>query len=409
MRLDDILQGNEAFIFMERYVDEATKTYSPFAGLSEVAPDYRPRSDRPSFELVTVYAPREKVSVFQADPAKGITEHYLRSENVLFAIHPETWASSGIDHLDELHALPRGEPIQVAPTASTRTVFTTAGDTQDVPAHFLKLHYPRRISRFNRRLRKKNIHNSIEGSRDLAEVRFDRFGYLPDVLGFTYGGGDNPWGFLVREATPRPFQGQRFLIPYFALYAGDLKHPGHPPLLVQMIERLGVEPESFVIDEIMIPVIQCWTKVVRERGILLESHAQNVLLEVDQNFRPCRVVHRDWDVWIDAEARRQLGLDVPFIGSCIGSDTPYPKEQHYSLVYDRFIGHELFDYLLGVLKRFYAVDEGKVRRRVVEAFHRSFPDADCFLPARTSFYFSNELLPGNEFRLVDLQRPPEWR
>jgi len=408
MRLDDILQGNEALIFMERYVDEAARTYSPFAKLSEVAPEYRPRSDCPSFELVTVYAPRDQVSIFQADPAKGLLDHYMRSEGVLFAIHPETWSSSGIDHLDELHALPRGEPIQVAPTASTRTVFTVGG-TREVPAHFLKLHYPRRISRFNRRLRRKNIYNSIEGSRDLAEVRINRFAYLPDALGFTYGGGENPWGFLVREATPRPYQAQRFLIPYFALYAGDLKHPGDSPLLVQLIERLGAEPESFVIDEIMIPVLDCWAKVVRERGILLESHAQNTLLEIDQDFRPRRVVHRDFDVWVDSEARRQAGLDVPFIGSWVGSDTGYPREQHYSLVYDRFIGHELFDYLLAVLKRFYAADEGKVRRRVVEAFHQSFPDSDRFLPARTTYYFSNELLPGNEFRLVDTKRAPEWR
>jgi len=49
MKLDDILQGGGAFIFMER------------------------------------------------------------PEGALFAIHPETWASSGIDGLDELKALPRGE------------------------------------------------------------------------------------------------------------------------------------------------------------------------------------------------------------------------------------------------------------------------------------------------------------
>jgi hypothetical protein len=199
------------------------------------------------------------------------------------------------------------------------------------------------------------------------------------------------------------------MIPYFALYAGDLKHGGHPPLLVQMIERLHVEPESFVVDEIMIPVVECWAKVVRERGILLECHAQNILLEIDRDFHPRRVVHRDFDVWVDADVRRQAGLDVPFMGSSVGSDTPFPKEQHYSLVYDRFIGHELFNYLLGVVKHFYQADELRVRRRVAKAFHRCFPDSDGFLPARTTFYFSDELLPGNEFKLVNLKRVPEWR
>jgi hypothetical protein len=39
----------------------------------------------------------------------------------------------------------------------------------------------------------------------------------------------------------------------------------------------------------------------------------------------------------------------------------------------------------------------------------SLTSADDFLPGDTTYYFSNELLPGNEFRLVDTKRGPEWR
>src|SRR5206468_4847881 len=145
-----------------------------------------------------------------------------------------------------------------------------------------------------------------------------------------------------------------------------------------------------------------WATVVRERGILLESHAQNLLLEIDSDFRPCRVVHRDFDVWSDAEARKQAGLEV--LDASFGPDTPYPREQHYSLVYDHFIGRELFDYLLGVLTRFYGADKAAIRGRVSEAFHRLFPDSRDFFPSGTTYYFSDELLPGNEFRLVDTKR-----
>src|SRR5437667_10553281 len=99
MKLDDILQGNQAFLFMERYVDEAAKTYSPFAGKSEVAPEYQPRSDRPSFEVVTVYALRDRVSMFEADPTEALRKCYVRPEGVLFAVHPETWSSSEIDNV----------------------------------------------------------------------------------------------------------------------------------------------------------------------------------------------------------------------------------------------------------------------------------------------------------------------
>src|SRR5437867_3638765 len=125
MKLDGIRQGDQALLYMERYVDEGTRTYSPFAAKSEVAPEYRPRSGRPSFELVTVFAPESQVSTFEADPARALRHFYLPPGEVRFLIHPETWVSPEIDHLDELHTLRRGEPIQVAPTASTRTVLTT--------------------------------------------------------------------------------------------------------------------------------------------------------------------------------------------------------------------------------------------------------------------------------------------
>src|ERR1043165_5149416 len=308
MKLDAIVEGERALLYMERYVDEGTRTYSPFAAKSEVGPEYQPRSDRPSFDLISVFAPKNQVAIFEAEPHKTLREFYVQADEVRFLIHPETWASSEIDHLSELHAFRRGEPIQVAPTASTRTVLTTA-ITGDVPHHFIKLHYPKRISRFNRRLRRKNIRNSVDATHDLQHVRFEKFAYLPDSLGFTYANGGNPWGFLVREEIPRPFVPSRFLVPYFSLYGGDLHHPEDRPLLVQMIERLGAEPQSFVIGEIMIPVLECWARVVRERGILLESHAQNILLEIDPDFRPRRVVHRDFDVWLDAEVRKRASLE----------------------------------------------------------------------------------------------------
>jgi hypothetical protein len=406
MQLDAVLHGAPALLYMERYVDERTRTYSPFAARSEVAPEYQPRSDRPSFDLVSVLAPLPQVSILRAEPQPSLLESYVRSSDVQFLIHPETWASPGVDYLDELRALPRGAPIQVAPTASTRTVLTTR-TAESVPPHFIKLHYPRRISRFNRRLRRKNIRNSIDATHDVAHVDFEKFAYLPDTLGFTYGEEENAWGFLVREATPRPVQGSRFLIPYFALYGGDLQQPADLPLLVQLIERLGAEPQSFVVDEIMTPVVECWAKVVGERGLLLESHAQNILLEIDADFRPRRVVHRDFDVWVDAEVRRRSGLEI--LGAAIGEHAPYPREQHYSLVYDHFIGRELFDYLLKLLTHFYAVDDELVRRSVANVFHRDFPNAVELFPADTTYYFSNEILPGNEFRLIDTKQAPEWR
>src|SRR5438105_4311682 len=116
MQLDEIIQGDQALLYMERYVDEGTRTYSPFAAKSEVAPGYQPRSERASFELVTVFAPKDRVQLFQADPRKVLLDYYVQSNEIRFLIHPETWASAEVEHMNELHGLRRGEPIQVAPT-----------------------------------------------------------------------------------------------------------------------------------------------------------------------------------------------------------------------------------------------------------------------------------------------------
>ncbi len=81
----------------------------------------------------------------------------------------------------------------------------------------------------------------------------------------------------------------------------------------------------------------------------------------------------------------------------------------YSLVYDRFIGHEFFDYLLAALKRFYPIDEDCIRDRVRKAFCRLFPDAERFFPRGTTCYFSREPPAGREYALEDLRQAPVWR
>lgn len=409
MKIEDVFNGNPTHLYMERYVNEGSKTYSRFASRSDAAPEYQPESETESYGLVCVQVPKASVSVYQDNPNEHLLKSYLRDDHVLFCIHPETWSSTDVQFINELHTFPLAQPIGVAPTSSTRTVLTT-GYSDSFPAHFIKLHYPRRMSRFIRGLRKKNINNSIEGSKDLSHITVERFAYLPESLGFTYGTGDNAWGFLVRECPPRPYPEEpRYLIPYFSLYSQDRKQPDDPPLLIQLIEHLGADPTAFTLNEIILPVIECWVKVVKEGGLLLESHGQNILLEIDTQGHPRRVVHRDLDVWVDPQVRERAGHPVPFLGNRVGVDTDYPRQSYYSLIYDGFVGHHLFDYLAKVLDRFYSIKVKDLRRSCQEAFHGYFPDAGLFFPDNTTFYFSEEPLSGNKYKIIDMKQAPEWR
>src|SRR5437879_4030137 len=116
MRLSEIARGDRALLYLERYVDEGAKSYSPFAARNEASAAFQPRAGLADFELIAVRTPKERLAIFEADPARSLRERFIRPEEALFVVHPETWADSGVEHLDELRALPRGEPIIAAPT-----------------------------------------------------------------------------------------------------------------------------------------------------------------------------------------------------------------------------------------------------------------------------------------------------
>jgi hypothetical protein len=64
---------------MERYVDEGAKSYSPFAALSDVSPEYQPGRGDQQFHLITVRLPQSCISVFRADSSESLLRHYLRA------------------------------------------------------------------------------------------------------------------------------------------------------------------------------------------------------------------------------------------------------------------------------------------------------------------------------------------
>ena len=109
--------------------------------------------------------------------------------------------------LDEagLASYPAGPAITVVPSANVRTVFVTAIDGGRVEPHFLKLHYPRRLSRFTRRLRRPIIGLQLWVADELARIGAP---VLPEVAGGVLGDdARQAWGYLVREwpagsATP---------------------------------------------------------------------------------------------------------------------------------------------------------------------------------------------------------------
>ena len=219
MKLQNLNDPN-AFIYLERYVNEGSRTYSRFAHQSEVDPKYKPESSEAFFKVLCLELPKEKVTVYLDKTCSQLASHYIQNDTILFPIHPEIFEDDRTPYIKELRKY-SSRSIFVAPTASTRTVMTFP-EPGDPPCHFIKLHYPRRISRFTRRLRINTIQHCIEVSKDIQHFSIPQFGFLPEIIGMIYGSGKEAWGSIIREFTPRPIsENNKFLTPLFCLYAKD--------------------------------------------------------------------------------------------------------------------------------------------------------------------------------------------
>lgn len=390
----------KSYLYLERYTNLGSKTYSPFANQADVDDFYQPINPQSTFEVPCLMIPTGKETIYLNQPNKQIESLYIHNDLIVFPIHPQIFQDSQIAGISKLKQYPKGEPIIVSPTSSSRTVMVI----KEIP-HFIKLHYPKRISRFIRRLRKNTIQNCIEVSQDLQNL--SDFAYLPETIGIVYGTKEENWGFIIREFTPRPHQIEKnFLIPLFALYSQDVNALNDPSLLFQLIHQLNEDPLTFVLNHIMKPIIQKWCSAVTERGILLEFHGQNTLLEMDEKFYPNRIVYRDLDVYVDREIRKEKGLHLNFPESYLID--PERRQALYSLNYDSFIGHHLFDYLASFLKKIYGIDVHLLQNHCKEYFNLCFPHSHLYFSNKV-FYYSDEILPENKYKLIEMNKIPTWR
>jgi hypothetical protein len=391
----------ELWPYAERYLGHRTRSYSTFAADMEVDDAYHPQRGPASFEVPTFRIPHEAGAYLRNGIASDLHALYRTDESFLLPVHPQTLAT-----LDEagLASYPAGPAITVVPSANVRTVFVTAIDGGRVEPHFLKLHYPRRLSRFTRRLRRPIIGLQLWVADELARIGAP---VLPEVAGAVLGDdARQAWGYLVREwpagsATP-------YTVPFFALHGGDMLAPDDPTLLEQLIVRSGASPTAFVAERIVRPVVRLWVSAAVELGCALEMHGQNTVFQFSADATATRVLYRDCGVYVDLATRKARGLpdDLPPT-NVIGRDVPWPSEQVFSLAYDSFTGHHALSYLARLARERFGVPEEALHRTAREEFAaRVAPDS--LLPP-TVYYYDNRIHDDGAFVLVDTGVAPTWR
>jgi hypothetical protein len=289
-------------------------------------------------------------------------------------------------------------------------VFVDRIDGQPVEPHFLKLHYPRRLSRFERRLRRPIIDVQLWVTGELSRIGAP---FLPEVgAGWIVFHPRDEWGFILRETRPLGHRSTRFTVPLFALYGHDFHAPEDPTLLEQLItlagESTGEQPEEFVGKRIIEPMVRLWLDIVRQTGCAVEPHGQNTLFSFTADVSESQVVYRDCAVYTDPAIRVGLGLDseLPEI-NVISHDVMQPAEQVFSLVYDSFMGHHALSYVTRLVEQRFGVRPTVLHEMARAEFRRrdggqvSFPE--------TVYYYDGQLYPGGRWNLADTGQVPHWR
>jgi hypothetical protein len=405
MLLQDVGDPVAFWQYAERYLGVGTRTYSRFSGDLDISPAYHPQLGEPSFAVRTFRIPGGLGAYRTNGIPSDLHGHYAHDNGFLLPVHPNALDSEDLVGRESLAGCEPGPDLEVVPSANARTVFVSRIGGEAVAPHFVKLHYPRRLSRFTRRLRRPVIGVQLWVAAELARIGTP---LLPEVGGGWFGASPrDAWGFLVRAARCAG-HAPAMTVPLFALYGADYRAPADPTLLEQLIAASGEPADSFVAERIVQPMVRMWVRGALDAGCALETHGQNTLFSFTADGRSTGVLYRDCAIYVDAKIRAGLGLppDLPPT-NVIPRDVSVATEEVFSLTYDSFMGHHALSYVAALVRERYGVDPSVLHAAARTAF-RDESRGRHLLPAGV-FYYDDALYDDGDWNLVDTGHRPTWR
>jgi hypothetical protein len=397
-----------AWLYAERFVGAGSRDYSAFSGYADVSDEFHPQRGGETFSIPTFWVDRSAGTYLRNDLASELHDFYCEDDAFLLPVHPDVVGLTGLYGESLLRSLTSGPPLLVTPTANTRTVFVIERDGRAAPPHFVKLHFPRRLSRFTRRLRRPMIELQLWVSQELSGSGVP---YLPEVGGGVLG--DHPtesWGYVVREVRPRMGMAEPLCtVPLFALYGQDMFRPDDPVLLTQLIDRSGLSPVDFVGGQIVEPIVRMWLDVVQRTGCIPEMHGQNTLIAFSAQTGDITVLYRDCGIYVDPRLRATEALTNPLPRvNVLGADIDADSAQVRSLAYDSFLGHHVLDRIALLLDERFGIRLDALHQVAATAFRDAVEPA-VTMPETVYYYDDLASAEGHGWRLKDTGRKPHWR
>lgn len=326
----------------ERFRDPAVR--------AEFAGGYLPEG-RTIFRLPCFLIPRQHLYIYgdQKDASVGLADengHGPRNSAV-FPIHPgelEHYTgvlTSGGAWNAERHGL----RLWATPTSSVRTVLAWPDGRPD-RAFFAKLSLHSRLLG-DRRLPRRKVASSVGLSHFVCECSSELppgvhclsepFGLTPRTMPES--------GVLFRSIPKEVMDGSVVVAPLFALMGGNAENP---PVLLQLMEKQRAGALEVLEEILLARFAKLWVDLVFDHGLILEAHAQDLLLALSPDLVPTgRFYYRDFEgLTVDWALRRVRRLREPELPHAFEWFSTYETWGHprFQLVSNKmFIS--LFDYL----------------------------------------------------------------
>lgn len=385
-----------ARFYLERYVNDGSP--SGFSTVNTTSPKTSPFELTPWFHPCICWAPSENFRDYGQIPNLpfGRTED---NRNWII-VHPDMAGNEFFSNRD--FVITPLNDLKVIPTASGRTVQILEKHNED----YIKLNYVGILGRVRRELPYCKAISGPEISRVISLAITDRLldpklSILPETGArvLINGASDkDQWGMVWRQNRPLGLNEDkyRYLFPAFSLFSMDRLNNHHYPILKQIIDCQNYDPEEYVLETILFPLINCYFDLLGKLGLQAELNSQNLLFGFDGDFSECSFVLRDLES-VDKDLTLMKTLGLKFVSECYPYKCLEANQYNYSIkhsfMYDFKLGESILVPIINILLRYYGSEEEKLHARIREyagGFIKGLPDG--FFPENKWYVFDKVIV-----------------
>jgi hypothetical protein len=318
-------------------------------------------------------------------------------------VHPDCIHLTGHQMLSSSESWRR---LLVAPTSSPRVVMV-------LPERrfALKLHYPKKLGRFDRPLLGEQLKIGVDISGHLTSHNFKFSEFFPEIYAAEYAispvgtnTSEQRYGFLLRDLQPTNFSKLEWAVPAFSLLAQNNLGLLRQPLIYDLVRWTGLKNKLDFICECFLPVLcRSISELVLLAGIWPEVTSQNFFLGKNKNGS-FKIFWRDFQgCFVDQAILTNSGYSGALLKYKYHAISP-GQEQWRSYLIDDVFNHHIISPIL----KLFNVDSD--REKIISVLKALIVSTglNALLPGTSYTMQKRSPRRGERIELTSLQKPI-WR